>query len=163
MIFSSSHWRFEKSTLWALNQTWCYLEGGGVGAIYLIWLANPGLLRLTTEAQQGRTPFSPASTGAGRPILGEFAPLHGCPFIFIRTKPHSEWSSKRLALLSRAFWLYGRCTLRTLWQKLMEDRLSQPGYSMAEPATFLPQQVLQPWNADTRAVWTEKPSNSGIS
>lgn len=125
MIFSSSHWCFEKSTLWALNQTWCYLEGGGVGAIYLIWLANPGLLGLTTEAQQGRMPFSPASTGAGRPILGGFAPLHGCPFIFIRTKPRSEWSSKKLALLSRAFWLYSWCTLRTLWQKLMEERLSR--------------------------------------
>lgn len=47
--------------------------------------------------------FSLASTRAGRPVLGHL-PL-ATSFIFIRTKPHNEGSSKRLVLLSRVFWL----------------------------------------------------------
>lgn len=113
------------------------LGGRGCWAIYFIWLANPGLLGLSTEVQQGRVPFSPASAWAGRPVLGCPSPWLP-PFIFLRTKPSSEWSSKRLALLSRAFWLYSWGTLRILWQKLMEEPLAQLGYPTAEPAAFSP-------------------------
>lgn len=115
------------------------LGGRGCWATCLICLANPALLGPTAEVQWVRMLFSPAPARADRPALGWFASLHGCPFIFIRTKPRSEWSSERLALLSRAFWLYHQGTLRTPWQKLMEEGLNQPRCPMAEPAASSPQ------------------------
>lgn len=119
--------------------------------VYSIWLAN--LLVTWTNnrtAAASHATFS-GSTRAGRPVLGHL-PLP-TPFLLLRTKPHSEWSSKRLVLLSRVFWL-----------GYLENLIAEAGEGETESAgvphgwaSRLLSRVLQPWeNGYTRVTWMGK-------